>query len=130
MKEDESVDEQYEIKNDDGSWNTFRERYLGAKPGIALEVSTTGKYVARLLADNGFKVHLANPKALKIIFKSAKKTDKNGASNLAKLLRLGELPESYLPSREVDDIRSVIRYRRSLAEESTQVKNRVHALLA
>lgn len=30
----------------------------------------------------------------------------------------------------MDDIRSVIRYRRSLGEESTPVKNRVHSLLA
>ena len=79
---------------------------------------------------NGFNIRLANPEARKIIFKSARKTDKNDARNLAKLLRPGELPESYLPSKEVDDIRSVIGYRRSLGEESTRVKNRVYSLLA
>ncbi|MEM0133683.1 MAG: hypothetical protein QXU18_00430 [Thermoplasmatales archaeon] len=37
----------------------------GHPPGetdIVVESSTTGKYVARLLRDNGFNIHLANPK--------------------------------------------------------------------
>ena len=49
---------------------------------------------------------------------------------LAKLLRLGELPEVHLPSRYSDDLRSLVRYRRSLGENITMIKNRVHAILA
>jgi transposase len=49
---------------------------------------------------------------------------------LAKLLRLGELPEVHLPSRYSDDLRSLVRYRRSLGETITMIKNRVHAILA
>ena len=125
-----SVDEQYEIKNDDGSWNTFRERYLGAKPEIALEVSTTGKYVARLLRDMGFSIHMADPIKLALIFNTAKKNDKEDSYKLAKLLRLNELPQVYLPSSESDDLRSLTRYRKTLGEEITMIKNRVHALLS
>lgn len=64
------------------------------------------------------------------MFESLKKTDKNDARNLAKLFWMGELPESYIHSMEIDNIRSMIRYRRSLGEELTALKNRVLALLA
>lgn len=129
MNEDGSVGEQYEIANSEDSWMKFRERYLPMKPEIALEVSTSGKYVARLLRDHGFSVHLADPVKLALIFNTAKKNDKEDSYKLAKLLRLGELPEVHLPSRESDDLRSLVRYRRSLGEEITKIKNRIHALL-
>ncbi len=129
MKEDGSISEQYEIGNDRDAWITFRERYLSEKPKIALEVSSSGKYVTRLLIDMGFPVHMANPIELALIFKSAKKNDRGDSYKLAKLLMLGELLEVHLPSREADALRSITRYRRSIGEEITLIKNRVHALL-
>ena len=56
--------------------------------------------------------------------------DKEDSYRLAKLLRLGELPEVYLPSRYSDDLRSLARYRKSLGEEITMLKNRVLAILS
>ncbi len=55
--------------------------------------------------------------------------DREDSYRLAKLLRLGELPEVYLPSRYSDDLRSV-RYRKSPGEEITMLKNRVLAILS
>ena len=130
MKEDGNISEQYEIENKDESWNAFRDRYLEVRPEIALEVSTTGKYVARLLRDMGMKAHIADPVKLALIFNSSKKNDKEDSYKLAKLLRLGELPEVHLPSRESDDLRSLVRYRKSIGEEMTMIKNRTHALLS
>ena len=97
---------------------------------IALETSTSGKYAARLLRDREFSVHLADPAKLALIFNSAKKNDREDSYKLAKLLRLGELPEVHIPSKETDDLKTLVRYRKSLGEESTVVKNRVHAILA
>ncbi|MDA8056014.1 MAG: IS110 family transposase [Thermoplasmatales archaeon] len=130
MKEDGNISEQYEIENKDESWNVFRDRYLEVRPEIALEVSTTGKYVARLLRDMGMKAHIADPVKLSLIFNTTKKNDKEDSYKLAKLLRLGELPEVHLPSRESDDLRSLVRYRKSIGEEITVIKNRTHALLS
>ena len=95
-----------------------------------MEVSTTGKYVARKLRDLGFSVHLADPVKLSLIFNTVKKNDKEDSYKLAKLLRLGELPEVHLPSRESEDLRSITRYRKSIGEEITMLKNRIHALLS
>ncbi|MFG1449692.1 MAG: transposase [Thermoplasmataceae archaeon] len=94
-----------------------------------MEVSTSGKYVARKLRDIGFPLHLADPSKLSLISDTGKKNDKEDSYKLAKLLRLGEMPEVHLPSRYSDDLRSLIRYRRSLGEITTVRKNRVHAIL-
>jgi len=65
-----------------------------------------------------------------MILRSDKMTDKNDAKILARLLRTGDLPESSLPSKEIDELRTLIRYRRSPGEELTSIKNKVHAILA
>ena len=58
---------------------------------------------------------------LALIFNTARKNDREDSYKLAKLLRLGELPEVHLPSRYSDDLRSLVRYRRSLGEIITDV---------
>ena len=100
LKEDGNIIEQYEFKNREESWIEFRKRYMALNPEIALEISSSGKYVARMLRDMGFSVHLADAMKLALIFNSSKKNDKEDSYNLAKLLRPGELPEVHLPSRE------------------------------
>ena len=75
-------------------------------------------------------MHLADPAKLTLIFKSAKKNDREDSYKLAKLLRLGDFPEVHIPSRETNDLKTLVRYRKSLGEESTAVKNRIHAIVA
>ena len=130
MEENGEVKEQYEILNDESAWTEFRERYLSKEPEISLEVSTSGKYIARKLRDMGFSVHLADPSKLPLIFNTGKKNDREDSYKLANLLRLGALPEVHLPSRYSDDLRSLVRYRKALGESITMLKNRVHAILA
>ncbi len=60
------------------------------------------------LVDHGFSVHLADPSKLALIFRSVKKNDREDSYKLAKLLRIGDLPEVHLPSRETDDLTSLI----------------------
>ena len=122
-----TIVEEYKMENTQENWNGFMNRYGRECTEIAVESSTSGKYVARLLRDSGFKIHLTNPKELKMIFRS--NAYKNDAMILAKLLRTGDLPESYLPSKEIDELRTAIRYRRSLGEELS-IRNKVHAILA
>ena len=130
MEDHGDVKERYEIVNCDESWQDLIHRYHANEVEIALETSTSGKYAARLLRDNGFSVHLADPSKLALIFNSVKKNDREDSYKLAKLLRLQELPEVHIPSRESDDLKTLVRYRKSLGEAITMIKNRVHAILA
>ena len=129
MNEEGNVCESYEVENTESAFNAFKSRYLDLKPEIALEVSTSGKYIARKLRDMGFSVHLADPSKLSLIFMTAKKNDKEDSYKLARLLRLKELPEVYLPSKFSDALRSIVRYRKSIGEEMNMLKNRVHSIL-
>ena len=130
MEENGHMKNQYEIVNEESAWTEFRERYLSMQPEISLEVSTSGKHVARKLKDMGFSVHLADPSKLSLIFMTAKKNDKEDSYKLAKLLRLKELPEVHLPSHYSDELRSLVRYRKSLGENIVMIKNKVHAILS
>ena len=129
VDEEGKAAEQYEFNNTDEEWTKFRDRYLSPNPKIALEISTTGKYIARMLRDMGFDVHIADPVKMAEIYKTSKKNDKEDSLKLAKRLRMNELPEVHLPSRESDDLRSLVRYRRSIGRDVTMAKNRIHATL-
>ena len=129
MEESENVKEQHEIVNNESSWTKFMEKYICMKTYISLEVSTSGKCVARKLMDIGFSIHMADPSKLPLIFNTEKRNDREDSYKLAKLLRFGELPEVYLTSKYSDDPRSLVRYTRSLGESITMVKNRVHVIL-
>ncbi len=130
MDENGIVTEQYEIENMDDEWNKFKGEYLSLKPEIAMERSSSGKYVARLFMDMVFSIHIADPAKFSLIFNTSKKNDRGDSYKLAKHLRLNELPEVHLPSKESDSLRSLVRYRNSLGEETTMLKNRIHAVLS
>ena len=76
LNEDGNIKEQYEFANSEECWDEFKNRYIRQKPEIALDVSTSGKYVTGFLRDMGFSVHMADPSKLPVIYKSTKKNDK------------------------------------------------------
>ena len=57
------------------------------------------------------------------------KNDKVDAYKLATLLRVGLLPEAYVPSPAERELRSLVRGRASLRSQSTAIKNQIHAIL-
>ncbi|EQB71980.1 MAG: transposase, ISliN1 [Ferroplasma sp. Type II] len=133
MKEDGSVCEQYDIENSEGNWINFRDPYLSMENQVGLEISTSGKYVARTLVDMGFSVHVMNPSKFPQIFQSVKKNDREDSFKIADLLRMGEIQkkgEIYIPSPEINEMRSLTRYRRSISVEMTMLKNKTHAILS
>lgn len=58
-----------------------------------------------------------------------RKTDVKDAEWIARLLQLGLLQGSYIPSREQRELRELIRYRRSLIEERAREVNRIQKVL-
>jgi hypothetical protein len=54
-----------------------------------------------------------------ILFDSLEISD---SENLAKLLRLNEFSEAYLPSREYEEMRTLTRHRKYLGEEIVRIK--------
>src|SRR5271166_326062 len=97
---------------------------------VAVEATYGWEWLAELLEDSGYELHLAHPSRTRAIAAARVKTDAIDARTLAQLLRAGMLPEAYVAPRELRDLRELLRYRIALTQMRTALKNRVHATLA
>ncbi|MFW6173384.1 MAG: IS110 family transposase [Elusimicrobiota bacterium] len=120
--------EQYEMENNSKNLKRFI-RKTPKDAEIALESSTCSKPIYWMLKKKDLKVYMAAPGKIKLISQSKKKTDTNDSRLLADLLRLNYLPQSYVPTKEIEDLRKILRYRKNLGEKRTVTKNQIHAIL-
>jgi transposase len=95
---------------------------------VAME--STGVYWKPLfsqLVRHGFEVYLVNSKHVKNV--TGRKTDEDDAMWIQKLHSCGLLKTSYLPGDEQDALRTLVRYRRTLVEDSSRFVNRMQKSL-
>src|SRR3954449_1892437 len=97
---------------------------------VALEATYGWEWLAELLEDAGYDLHLAHPLRTRAIAAARVKTDAIDARTLAQLLRADLLPEAYIAPRELRDLRELLRHRAALTQMRSALKNRVHAILA
>src|SRR5215218_9050009 len=97
---------------------------------VALEATYGWEWLADVLEEAGYELHLAHPLRTKAIAAARVKTDAVDARTLAHLLRTDLLPEAYIAPRELRDLRDLLRHRVALTQRRPALKNRVHALLA
>ena len=84
------------------------------RPRVVVESTFNWYWLVDGLQDAGFDVTLAHTLALSMITKAKVKTDRRDAIVLARLLRMGEIPEGYIYPRETRGIRDLIRRRTSI----------------
>lgn len=77
--------------------------------------------------EGGIHMTVTNPRHMKNV--PGKKTDVNDAKWIASLLRAGLLNASYIPPRQVRELRDWTRYRKTIVQEMTGHKNRVEKYL-
>jgi transposase len=103
---------------------------LEGESRIAVEATYGWEWLAELLEDAGYEIHLAHPLRTRAIAAARVKTDAVDAKTLAHLLRAELLPEAYVAPRELRDLRELLRHRIALTGIRSALKNRVHAILA
>jgi transposase len=103
---------------------------LEGESQIAVEATYGWEWLAELLEDSGYDLHLAHPLRTRAIAAARVKTDAVDAKTLALLLRADLLPEAYVAPRELRDLRELLRHRIALTAMRSALKNRVHAILA
>ena len=108
------------------------EALCGAEPGtpVVFEAAYGWSWLAELLHEMGFEVHLAHARACKAIAHARLKNDRVDARTLAHLLRAGLLPEAWIAPRPVKELRMLLRHRASLVRQRTLLKTRIRAVLA
>jgi transposase len=103
---------------------------LGDGVQVALEATYGWEWLADLLEEAGYELHLAHPLRTKAIAAARVKTDAVDARTLAHLLRADLLPEAYIAPRELRDLRDLLRHRVALTRIRSALKQRVGAILA
>jgi len=97
---------------------------------VAMEAGYCWQPLYDQLEEAGYDVRLAHPQKVKAIAEAKVKTDKIDSETLAHLLRAGLLPESYVPPKDIRELRDLVRRRAFLIGMRTKLKNRAHAELA
>ena len=70
---------------------------------------------------------LAHPLRVRAIAEARVKTDKVDAETLAQLLRADLIPRSWIPPKDIRDLRQLVRQRAYLVRQAARFKNRIHA---
>ena len=103
--------------------------WLQEKACTEVVMESTGSYWKPIfnILEGGLKVILANPEQVKAL--RGKKTDRKDCRWLAGLLRHGLVQASFIPPRDIRELRDLTRRRRTLLQNGTQERNRVHKVL-
>jgi transposase len=102
---------------------------LDSRHQVVLEPLTNSFWFASEMAPFAGSVHLANSYKVKLIAASRLKNDRIDAQILADLLRVGYLPEVYIPSPEVLRWRSLVSHRIRLVRDRIRLKNRILGII-
>jgi transposase len=111
------------------AFREFLRPYDKAKVEAVVEATRSWGVAVDMLEQLTNKVVLANPGQVKLIAKGRIKTDKVDSLALAKLLRVGWVPEAYLRPRANREQQLVLRVRCFFVQLRTRVKNRIHDLI-
>jgi len=95
------------VKNDLQNVLHVLEQCREKKKGIVVESTYDWYCLVDGLMDKGYKVHLANPSAIKQYEGLKHSDDVTDAFHLANLLRLGILPEGYIYPKEERPVKGI-----------------------
>ena len=101
----------------------------GEAPEVVIEATYGWYWAVDLLQDLGATVHLANPRALNWGDRRVK-NDVNDATDLADMLRLHRLAESWIAPPALRELRELVRYRAKLVQLRSGLEAQVHAVMA
>lgn len=96
---------------------------------IVMESSSQIYILYDYLVERGYDIKIAHAKDMHRITQSSKKNDKRDALQLAKHLLANDIPESYIPSREIRKRRSIVRTRIEFVQERVRINNKVQSIL-
>ena len=108
----------------------LKSHFPGGNYYSAYEASFCGFWIHRELTILGIKNIVVNPADIPTTDKERKqKEDKRDSRKIAKSLRAGELTGIYIPTKETEEFRSLVRYRNTLVRDIVRGKNRIKSHL-
>lgn len=95
----------------------------------AMEATLFTGWVYDFLKPYAVDLKVAHPEMLKAITAAKKKNDRADAEKIADLLRVNLLPECYMLSEELRELRRILRYRNMVVRTAVKMKNKMSGLL-
>ena len=97
---------------------------------VVVEATANYLWLVDRLEPLAQRVVLANPKKLRVIAESTKKTDRLDAQILAEFLARDMIPEAYMPTPRQRQHRILVRHRQYLRGRMTSVRCKIRHILA
>jgi len=97
---------------------------------VVVEATASYEWFVELVEPLAQKVVLANPKKLRVIAESNKKTDKLDAQVLAEFLARGMIPQAHRPTPRQREHRTLVRHRQYLKGRAAALKVKMRRLLS
>jgi transposase len=126
MDENGEIDREVRVEN--ANLDELAQEYAGSEAAIE---ATSNYYPIHDTLSEYLDVTVAHPGKLKLIANSDKKTDRVDAKELARMVRLGSVPGSYVPTDEIRECRALVRGRQKLVEteQSTPTRSTACSLI-
>jgi transposase len=111
------------------NFEKFLEGFNPEETKIVIESTSVWEYIYDMLEEMKYDIKLSNPIKTRAIAEARIKTDSIDASTLCDLLRANLIAESYIPAKEIRNLRNIMRQRKAIVKGRTQIKNKIHAVL-
>jgi transposase len=95
-----------------------------------VEATASYEWLAELIEPLAERFVLANPKKLRVIAESTRKTDKLDALVLAEFLARDMIPQAHRPTPRQRQHRAMVRHRQYLKQTATAYKNKMRRILS
>jgi transposase len=100
----------------------------GIRVRVGMEATGYSRWFERPLAELGIEIGMGDPAEIKAKRVKKRKTDRNDALLLLRLLRENNFPQIWVPSPENRDLRQLLWHRHRLLQMRTRIMNQLQAL--
>jgi transposase len=116
------------LVNDRETIRTFVESIPGPKQ-LAMEATRSWGLYYDSVQDLVDKFHLGHPLKMKAITESETKNDAQDADWIARLAHSGFFPHAHVPTLDIRQLRSLLRFRNFLVNQRRSIRNQVQTLI-
>src|SRR5438094_1118731 len=119
-----------ELNHSDGEAERFYRKLKekGVSVRVGMEATGHARWFERLLAELGFELWIGDPAEIKAKRVRKKKTDREDARLMLKLLVENRFPRIWVPSPENRDLRQLLWHRHRLVQMRTRIMNQLQAV--
>lgn len=118
------------VPRTDKLFEYLKKTYPEGKYKVGYEAGCFGYWIKEELDEYGIETIVINPADIPTSDKDRRtKTDKVDSKKIAMAIKSGMVKGIYVPSKEAQEIRSLLRRRKELSKKSTRVKNQIKSIL-